>query len=76
MTEKQIKARVGYAGDVCELLDAIEAILEEHGLDNMYTAEELVKAGCVEIEEDGHSLIVSDTNGDLIGADWLENEED
>lgn len=76
MTEKQIKARVGYAGDARELLDAIEYILEEQGLDNMYTAEELVKAGCIEIEEDGHSLIVSDTNGNILGTDWLENEED
>lgn len=74
MTEKQIKARVGYAGDVSELLDAIESILEEQCLDNMYTAEELIKAGCVEIEEDGHGLIVSDTNGNIIGTDWLENE--
>lgn len=74
MTDKQLRELVGYEGDLRELVDAVEGILEEQGLLNLYTVEQLAESGCIEIEEDGHGLIVSDTNGNIIGTDWLENE--
>lgn len=76
MTDKQLKDLTGYNGDVRELIDSVEAMLEEQGLENTYTVEQLAEAGCIEVADDGHGLIVIDTNGGLIGTDWLENEED
>lgn len=75
MTDKQLKALTGYNGDARELIDSVESMLEEQGLENTYTVEGLAEAGCIEVADDGHGLVVIDTNGGLIGADWLENEQ-
>ena len=66
MTDKQLKALTGYNGDVRELVDSVEAMLEKQGLENTYTVEELAEEGGFKTEDILEAIRVSGNCGDFI----------